>query len=361
MKVLVVKVSALGDVVHALPVLAYLKGVDPGMSIDWVVEEPFAPLLIGHPLITTVHCIHTRLWRTLNGFTAGVHGILGIARTLRRQRYDVVLDLQGNSKSGLISLSTGAARRYGFDTRSVREPLNLIGTNRRVTVDPDDHHVSARLLRIARNAFHGDIPLNCAGPLSPSPVANLQAAGILRDLPTQGKPLVVFHCGTSWATKLWAVESWQELAGRVVRELGAAVLLTWGSHYELEVACQVQSAAEGAAFLWPKGDLPQLTALLAQVNAVVGGDTGPVHIAAALGTPTVSFYRVTDARRNGPCGRQHRTLQAPLSCSPCLQKRCRRDLECSLAIPVATVFEALSDLLSQPAPPDQCISDNASF
>jgi heptosyltransferase I len=117
--------------------------------------------------------------------------------------------------------------------------------------------------------------------------------------------------------------------------------------------CIPPLCTDRAAFLWPKGDLPQLTALLAQVNAVVGGDTGPVHIAAALGTPTVSFYRVTDARRNGPCGRQHRTLQAPLSCSPCLQKRCRRDLECSLAIPVATVFEALSDLLSQPAPPDQ--------
>jgi heptosyltransferase I len=347
MKALVVKVSALGDVVHALPVLAHLKGVAPEVSIDWVVEEPFAPLLMGHPLINTVHCIDTRFWRTVNGISAGVEGVLNTARRLRNKRYDVVLDLQGNSKSGLITWTSGAPRRYGFAAVAVREYLNLLGSNHRVAIEPEDRHVSAQLLRLARTAFPGVAATDCAGPLLPPPGAFQQVGGMLRRLHTRGCPLVVFHCGTSWTTKLWAVEAWQQLGSLAVRELGVTVLLTWGNQAELEVCRQVENAVGTGTVVWPRGDLPQLTALLAHVDVVVGGDTGPVHIAAALGTPTVSFYRVTDAQRNGPCGPQHRTLQAPLACSPCLQKRCRRDADCSRSISVTAMLNALSELLEQ--------------
>ena len=347
MRALVVKVSALGDVVHALPVLAHLKGVAPEVTLDWVVEEPFAPLLMGHPLLNTVHRIDTRFWRTVNGLSAGVEGVLTTARRLRKQRYDVVLDLQGNSKSGLITLASGAPRRYGFAATAVREYLNLLGSNHRIAIEPEDRHVSAQLLRLARSAFPGVAATACAGPLLPNPDVFQQVGDMIRRLQVRGSPLVVFHCGTSWRTKLWAEEAWQQLGRRAVRELGVTVLLTWGNQSELEVCRLVNSAVGSGTVVWPRGDLPQLTALLAHVDVVVGGDTGPVHIAAALGTPTVSFYRVTDAQRNGPCGPRHRTLQTPFECSPCLQKHCRRDPDCSRSIPVTAVLNALSELIEQ--------------
>lgn len=345
MKVLVVKVSALGDVVHSLPVLAHLDSAAPGVEVDWVVEEPFAPLLEGHPLINTLLRIDTRLWRTANGLSAGVEGVLRLARKLRARHYDAVLDLQGNSKSGLITLASGAPRRYGYTGSAAREYLNLVGSNHRVAIRPEDRHISAQLLRVARSAFPGVAETQCVGPLYPSPIAFQQVAGMIRALHAGERPLVVFHCGTTWSTKLWAVGAWQELARLAVRDLGVTVLLTWGNRSELEVCRSIENAAGMGTVVWPRGDLPQLTALLAHADVVVGGDTGPVHIAAALGTPTVSFYRVTDARRNGPCGPCHRVLQTPLECSPCLRKRCRHDSDCARSIPVTDMLDALSELL----------------
>ena len=129
MKVLIVKISALGDVVHALPVLAYLKSADPEVRIDWLAEKSFAPLLEGHPLIRRVHALEMKTWRR-QGWTKAVSGVLAVIKELRREKYDLVLDLQGNSKSGLFTLLSGAPLRVGFDRDGVREWPNLLACNR---------------------------------------------------------------------------------------------------------------------------------------------------------------------------------------------------------------------------------------
>ena len=152
MKVLIVKTSALGDVVHALPVLAWIKSADPAMEIDWLVEEGFAPLLDGHPLLRRVHRIATRSWR-LKGWPAAAREGLRTIGLLRREEYDIVLDLQGNSKSGLFTLLSGAPLRYGFNGKAVREWPNLLATNRWVPLSAVDHHISERSLAIARAVF----------------------------------------------------------------------------------------------------------------------------------------------------------------------------------------------------------------
>lgn len=345
MKVLIVKASALGDVVHALPVLAWLKSVEPAMEIDWLVEEGFAPLLDEHPLLRQVHRIATRSWRQ-QGALAAVRASLRMVGALRRERYDVVLDLQGNSKSALFTLLSGAARRYGFDRYGVREWPNLLATNHQVALTAADHHISARSLAIARAAFPSGSERIEAGPLPIRPAAAQRVEVQLVEHGLAGRRFAVLHYGTTWTTKLWPVASWQML----VRSLAAAgnpvPVLTWGSTEEKNVIERIASDAGGGALVWPRGTLPELAALLARAAVVVGGDTGPVHIAAAVGTPTVSLYRVTDQSRNGPRGARHIRLQAPLDCSPCLRKQCERDGECGLSIPAAEVLQAIQAVLA---------------
>lgn len=345
MKVLIVKASALGDVIHALPVLAWLHSADPAMEIDWLVEEGFAPLLETHPLLRKVQRIATRRWRQA-GRLAAVGETLRTLAALRRERYDVVLDLQGNSKSGLFTRFCGAPRRYGFARDGVREWPNLLATNRHVVLTAAAHHISERSLAIARAAFPAGKVVVPAGPLPIHPEAARQVEARLDECGLAGRQFAVLHYGTTWPTKLWAVAHWQELARRLAAETDLVPVLTWGSKEELGVVEQIAAAANNRAIVWPRGSLPELAALLARAAVVIGGDTGPVHIAAAVDTPTVSLFRVTDAERNGPRGERHVLLQAPLVCSPCLRKSCARDEACSRSITAADVLAALQTLFT---------------
>jgi len=339
MKVLIVKISALGDVVHALPVLAYLKSADPEVKIDWLVEKSFAPLLDGHPLIRRVHALEMRAWRR-QGWKQAVAGTLGVIRALRRERYDLVLDLQGNSKSGLFTLFSGAPLRVGFARDGAREWPNLLASNRRVPLTAADHHVGDRALALARAGLPGGSAAPLAGPLPVEAQALARIEALLAEEGLSEGPLVVLHYGTTWQTKLWPLESWRQLAAQLA-EAGLRPILTWGNDEERQAAQAIFGASGGRAVIWPRGGLKELVALLSRVNLVVGADTGPVHIAAAVDTPTVSIYRVTDATRNGPRGEKHVRLQVDLPCSPCLKKACERDGECGGRISVAQVFDAV--------------------
>jgi heptosyltransferase-1 len=341
--VLIVKVSALGDVVHAMPVLAWLKSADPAMEIDWLVEEGFAPLLDGHPLLRHVHCVATRRWRQ-QGWTLALREVWRSIRLLRAARFDVVLDLQGNGKSGLFTRLSGAPLRFGFARDGVREWPNLLATNRQVALTPAEHHISERSLAIARAAFPSGSEHLQAGPLPVLPAAARRVTALLAEHGLTDRRFAVLHYGTTWPTKLWAVANWQELVRRLVAGTDLVPVLTWGSSEELTIVEQIAAVADGRAAIWPRGTLPELVALLARAAVVVGGDTGPVHIAAALGTPTVSLFRVTDAARNGPRGERHIRLQAPLACSPCLRKACEHDGECARSISPAEVMTALTAL-----------------
>lgn len=346
MKVLVIKVSALGDIVHALPVLAHLHAAMPAATVDWLVESSFAPLLEGHPLIHRVIRLDTRGWRAA-GMAHAVKGSLGVIGQLRRAQYDVVLDLQGNSKSGLFTLCSGAPQRFGFDRDQVREWPNLMATNRKVPVPPVHHHITSRYLQIAQAAFPGASEVPLSGPL---PVQTGAAQSVARQLDVLGLrrgEFLVAHYGTTWDTKLWPLEQWVELVKTLVLDYGKPLVLTWGNDKELRAAECMAAACRGRAVIWPRGTLPELVALLADARLVIGADTGPVHIAAAVGTSTVSIFRVTDSHRNGPPGDRHVRLQAPMDCSPCLRKSCDLDQACGQSITVADVLGAVDAVLGK--------------
>jgi heptosyltransferase-1 len=345
MKALIVKISALGDVIHALPALAWLKSADPDMEIDWLVEEGFAPLLEGHPLLRRVHRLGFKRWRR-QGWAAVLKGVRQVLRTLRREHYDLVLDLQGNSKSGLFTLFSGAAKRYGFARDGVREWPNLIATNRKVPLGPDSHHISDRSLAVARAAFPDGKEVPPAGPMHVPEEAMATVQDQLAEFDLEKQPLVVLQYGTTWTTKLWPLDCWQKLVARLCDEDGLKPVLIWGNDTEREACRAIHETSGGRAVIWPRGTLPELAALLRRADLVVGGDTGPIHIAAAVGTSTVSLFRVTDATRNGPRGAEHIRLQSPLDCAPCLRKSCERDEECGHSITVDEVLKAIRSLMN---------------
>jgi heptosyltransferase-1 len=344
MKVLVIKVSALGDIVHALPVLAHIYAAMPEATVDWLIENSFAPLLENHPLIRRVIRLDTRSWRA-DGMTSAVKGSLQVIGQLRREQYDVVLDLQGNSKSGLFTLLSGAPQRFGFNRDQAREWPNLLATNRKVPIPPALHHITSRYLWIAQAAVPGTTEVPLSGPLLVLDGAAQSVARQLDEFGLRSGAFIVAHYGTTWDTKLWPLECWVELVRALAIERGEQIVLTWGNDREKHAAEHIVEAAQGRVVIWPRGELAELVALLAAARLVIGADTGPIHLAAAVGTPTVSLYRVTDSRRNGPPGDRHIRLQAPMVCSPCLRKSCEIDRECGQSITVGDVLRVVDDLL----------------
>lgn len=330
---------------HALPVLAFIKSADPSIEIHWLVEKSFAPILEGHPFIHEIKMINTREWRRKGAFSFIRESVREI-RELRAEGYDTVLDLQGNSKSGLFTMFSGASQRYGFDRKAVREWPNILTTTHKVSLEKDEGHISDRSLAVAAAAFPAGTDRLLAGPL-PVEASDLEA--VENKLATEGlgkNPVVVLHHGTTWETKKWPMKNWSKLAVELSGPTGFRPILTWGNEKELKVVQHIHKAASGRAVIWPRGNLRELASLLKRADVVVGTDTGPIHIAAAVGTSTVSIYRVTDSKRNGPRGENHISLQSPLDCSPCLKKECEKDSECGQSIDVQTVLEAVGNLLT---------------
>lgn len=342
MKVLIVKASALGDIVHALPVLPYLKSAAPDLEIDWVVEEPFASLLGANPMVRRLHILRTKAWRRARFSGQARREFWELLEGLRRERYDVALDLQGNMKSGMITLASRAPLRYGFDRSGAREWPNLLATNRKVALSEADYHIMDRTILAPMAAFPGGKRTDAPGPLFVAPEIQEETGKALAEHDLTGKKTAVFHSGASWRSKRWENASWAELVRKTEERLGLHVILTWGGDAELADCRVIWEASGKTATIWPRVGIPEMAALLESASVVVGGDTGLIHMAAALETPTVSFYTATHGLRNGPRGEKHRLVQSSLPCSPCLRRDCRKLPECRASVRVEDMLEAIA-------------------
>lgn len=348
MRVLIVKTSALGDIVHALPVLDYLRQASAGIEIDWVVEKRFADILSGNPLIDRLFAVDTRKWRKNIFSPATWREIFKLKEQFAARRYSIVFDLQGNIKSGLITRFSGCARRYGFDADAVRESANLRFTTNHVPLRKQDHHVTDRSLRVVSVPFGRDYSSLQLSSEIVTDAADDQSAELF--LATLNDGLVfLFHPGTTWKTKLWHEQGWIELGGLLLDAFpDATILLSWGGEQERQVAENIATGIGRQTRPLPQLSIKGFTALIKKVDLMFGGDTGPIHIAAAVGTPTVSFYRATDGKRNGPRGDLHRTIQSTLACTRCLRKECDKDSTCRENIRAADLLAAASELLRMP-------------
>ena len=348
MRVLIIKASALGDVIHALPVLDYLHQAVPGIEIDWVVEEPFLEILAGNPLLSAIHLVRTKVWRK-HPFTAATWREIGALRQVLRERdYDLVFDIQGNLKSGVICQSTGCSDRIGFMREDLQESVNSLFTTRRIPLRRQDYHITDKYLRLVSVPFaksFGEMQL--ASTIQTSPEDDASAEVLLATL-SDGL-VFLFQYGTTWQTKFWSEQSWIALGKAVLdRYSEASVLFPWGNQSERSAVIRISAEIGQGSRVLDRFTLKGLTALLKKVDLVVGGDTGPVQLAAAVGTPTVSFYRASDGKRSGPRGDRHVVIQSPMHCTRCFRTRCDKDDQCRDTIKVEMVLAGIDRLLSQP-------------
>jgi heptosyltransferase-1 len=346
MKVLIIKLSALGDIIHALPVLDYLHKVSPGIEVDWVVEEPFLNILEGNALISRLHAVRTKVWRK-RPFSATTRRETGeVIRALRERQYDLVFDIQGNIKSGIVTLLSGAKKRYGFDRQGVRELPNLLFTTNQVPLRRNDFQISARSLRVVSVPFGKDYQgMSLKSTIPTEPADDSTAVAFLATL-SDGL-VFLFHPGTTWDTKLWHESGWIELGKMIIERVpDATILLSAGNEKERYAVERISAGIGTNARPLPKFSIKGFAAFLKKVDLVIGGDTGPVNMAAAVGTPTVSFYRATDARRNGPLGDNHVTIQSPMHCRACMRKECDRDVACRESIKADQIMKGIEKSLN---------------
>lgn len=315
MRVALVKLSSLGDVVSALPLAHALRRQPPGCELTWIVERREEAILVDNPDVDHVVAVDTRLWRREFRRPGGGHTVFvkvrGLVRRLSAGRFDVALDVQGNLKSGLITALTRAPLRIGFARRDCREKGNALFTNRRVSLPPGPIPVVEENLALLSAL---GIPRGQVGPPVFTLPADPAAEGVIaRFLEKEGvKPetaLVALNPGSGRASKRWTIEAYRRVGEQLARRLGARPVLCWGPG-EDSLARAIAAGMQEAPLIPPATSILEMVALLRRASLVVGADTGPIHIAAALGVPTVGLYGPTDARRNGPAGSRVATVQS---------------------------------------------------
>jgi heptosyltransferase-1 len=342
-RILIVRTSALGDVVHALPVLTALRRHYPEARIGWVVEEAMAPVLEGHPDLDELLTVRLRHWGKEPFRRRTLGELRQFLAALGRFSPDVVLDLMGNHKAGVISALTGSDRRIGAARPWRREPSSALWISE--GVEPRGVHAVDRGLSLLSGlgippepADFGPGKIFQAAPdLSPEARAVVESQG----------PFVLIHPGAGWANKRYRPDWWGEAARLLHQETGVP---TWvaAARGEEALAAAAEAASEGAARVVQASDLPTLAALLRRATLMMGGDSGPTHLAHALGTPVLMVMGPTDPERHGPYdpnGAPERVLWRRLPCSFCY-KRFDDTRPCLLEIPPDRVAGRAAELLS---------------
>lgn len=303
MRVLVVRLGAFGDIVHTLPLAADLAAA--GHEVGWVLEDRWRCVIDGSPVVRRIHTVPRKALRGASPLRRRILALRRLVRELRAARYDAVIDAQGLAKSALISFCAGARLRIGHARPRARE-MSWIVASRRVA--PDAEHVIDQQRALGRALGLSAAP--CGAWSFPMPAWDEQRAWARAWLARRGLRLPwVLNVGAGWPTKVWPVTRQIEFA-KLLRERRRPLLCVWGSHEEHDIAEEVIAEARHGE-LAPPTTIPQLAALLAGAAVVVSGDTGPLHLARALGTPAVGLFGPVPATRNGPIGRGYRTLQAP--------------------------------------------------
>ena len=356
MKILIIKLSSIGDVVHTLPAVASLSKAFPGIKIDWLVEEAASGLLQGHPLLNEVIVVKHHGWFSELGRN------LLVGRYLKGKSYNVVLDFQGLFKSGIWVFLSGGSRRVGF---SNSRELSHLFLNEKLPAYDIEKHAVLRYLDLARAA--GGSPVkrgNEVFRLHYTDEDELKVGGLLSEHGLkEGDPFFAVCAHARWPTKLWSEKCFGEAVSAIEKRFGIRPVIV-GSPAEADMAGKIVEAAagssegadgsegavgsEGAINLAGKTNLRELSYLLSLARFALTVDSGPMHIAAAAGTPVVALFGPTASNRTGPFGDTHRVIRKDLDCAPCFKKKCA-DPKCMNTITPEEVADEVGALIASGA------------
>ncbi len=334
-RIALIKPSALGDIVHALPVLSALRRRYPAAHITWIVNRGFEPLLAGHPHLDATLAFDRGAFR--GNVSRAISYSWQFAHLLRKQRFDCVIDLQGLLRTGLMCAATGAPRKVGF--ANAREGARHFYTQRIEVPDAASIHAVDRYWRIAMHLDAGDAPKEFRLPVSRHETQIVQT--LLHDLP---RPWLSVAVGAKWVTKRWPPESFGSLLASAQRSYGGSVIFV-GTTEDRDDSLRTASNLNGPwRDLTGATSLPRLTALLAASDAMIANDTGPLHLAAALGVPCVAPYTCTKTALHGPYG-QRGGVETTVPCGGSYLKKCPHGSVCFAELTPARLWPTLEGVL----------------
>lgn len=347
-KILVLRLSAVGDVIRTLPAVKALKEHLPSSSITWMVEEPSRALLESQPEVDEVILFPRKRWtkgiKSLSGICKTLGEVRGFIRDLRRRRFDVAVDFHGILKSGILSIVSGSPRRIGYDRRSTKEG-NFLFSNVKVILP------RRKISRFQRNlallkGMGVEIEASPYRLHIPSPDREYVESFFRGISASVQSPLIAIHPGTSQKAlfKRWMPDRYARLSDQLVQDLHATVLFTWGDE-ELDWVEGIRTQMKQPSLLAPKTEsLTQLGEVYRHCDLYIGGDTGPLHVASLMGVPAVVIYGPSDPVENEPVGR-HIQVRKEVGCNPCHEYSCKK-LVCIKAISAEEVFVATRKILS---------------
>jgi len=337
-KFLIIKLSALGDIVHALPVAHTLRQAYPDAFISWMIEERYQGLLHNNPDIDKIIPIRIKYWRkNLNRET--LKEIIQIIKNLRQQNFDVVFDLHGLIKSGVIAMLSGARIKSGFHRKNCKEKISSIFCNKKAPYMPGGIHVVDMYLTLVQSVL--ETPKKVKQFPLPE-IREKKVEDFFQQYPElTSKDIIGINPGAGFESKLWELERFAQLADRITVELNCSILLTWGPGEEHKTN-QIAASMKQKCWVAPSTSIQESIALYKHLTLLVSCDSGPLHLCAALGIPTVSMFGPTDPVRNGAYGLNHITVYKKLDCSFCWKRKCPLGTnECMKQVTVDEVFESV--------------------
>ena len=369
-RILLIKLSAVGDVVHTIPVLNKLRRRYPSARIDWLVTPAIAELIRHHPAVTNVVLFGRQDWST--PWRPAALGRVGkLAAELRRARYDLIVDMHGQFRTAFFTLAAGAPVRIGFDRpraqvwrasertfpaeaykhawKGARE-ASWIAYTHRMAVPTLDVHAVDRYLSVGPMLGLDDGPADFSFPVPAAAVARVEALLRANGI-AAGEGVLLCAPGTNWETKHWSAARFAEVARHFLARGWRMVLI--GSERERAVCARVAAAAPGTVDLCGQTTLPELAALVRRSGGAITNDSGPMHMAVALDRPVVSIFGPTDALWIGPYGRTGAVLRADLPCAPCYLRQlrhCRHGHACMGEITAQVVIERMEATLAAADP-----------
>lgn len=326
-KILIIKPSSLGDIVHSLPVLDALHRCFPGAEVHWLVAKGFEGILEGHPMIKKLWVIHKDQWKEMTKLRTTISELRQLYRNLRAENYDCAIDLQGLFRSGLIAKATGSPMRIGF--AEAREGSTVFYTHK--VPGGKDIHAVDRYMKIP-------IFLGCGATGVRFPLPPVRAG--LTDGLTPSREYAVLVPGARKPVNRWPAQRFGELASRL--PLKTVVV---GGKGDRALAEEVVKGSGGKAVsLAGKTGLKELISIIQGARFVVSNDTGPMHVAAAFGVPVFALFGPANPVRTGPYGEGHTVIRKMISCSPCYRRSCNNP-RCMDMITVREVAGIIDDFL----------------
>ena len=341
---LIIKTSAIGDVIQTFPVLEYLKKF-PDARIDWVVEKSCHDLVKSHPYLNHVYCIDTKIWRKTLTHLKTLSEIRDFYRIFSLHRYDALFDLQGNTKSALITMMAKAKEKIGFGFRSAPEKTNTLVTTRRFDV-PANLNARLRYLTLVQKQFKDPVTFNAKGiVLGINDQEKRRLNAVLTHPHLTARPLYMVSFGSKWQNKCLDAKTLKSFLGQIDHAFKPSFVFIWGNEAEKMIAEDLQSHFFGNSLAVGDLSLSLWQNLMSKMDLVIATDSAGLHLADTAGAPTFSVFGPSAAAVYKPIGDQHWAFQGNCPYGLKFEKRCPKLRTCPTgacirSLPVQELFES---------------------